>query len=169
MQSWLVFIHASGTHVRLPRSSTATACVHHTQTASLCPVGWSLAMNGWRSTSGTTWTSTSALLALRTSGRNTCHSFDCQSVLMVPGFLSSFLPLSLQFDRLSKVLEDSVLAASCWGSKADGRWRRALGHLWGGGGCCCRWIWGVGPAGQLHPLPGGPQPNSAPPSLRQDH
>lgn len=50
------------------RSSTATACVLHTQMLSLCPVGWSLDMSGWRNTSGTTWTSTSARLALRTSG-----------------------------------------------------------------------------------------------------
>lgn len=78
--------------MRLLRSSTVTACVHHTQMVNLCPVGWSLVMNGWKNTSGTTWTSTSALLGLRILGRHIYNRFSLQSIILD---VSYFTPFSL--------------------------------------------------------------------------
>lgn len=70
-----------GTRMSLLRSTTATACALHTLMLNSCPAGWSLAMSDWRNTSGTTWTSTSALLALRTSGAHRDAHIHAQIVV----------------------------------------------------------------------------------------
>ena len=70
----------------------------------------------------------------------------------------------LQPDRVSEVLEDALPAAPRGGCSARGGGGGALGRVRGGAGGG-----GLGPARQLHPLPGGAQPYPPPPSVRSHH